>query len=93
MMKRATVISALRPSAQGVVIPPGPCWIIEGHTRATLFWDADDERQSIAITARDYGHYMDSGFIEASPGVPLLGEPFLGKPACHDGSQRRPGSR
>jgi hypothetical protein len=69
-MKRAIVVDTLQSNSHDVVVPTGPCWIIEGELWTTIYWDSEGERRSFEFSRRDYRGYVDRGSIHAGNGKP-----------------------
>lgn len=66
MLKQAALAQSLAAhSDEGVqsTIPAGPCWVLEGMSWVTVFWNGDDGRQSAGLPIRDYNAYVSQGLI------------------------------
>lgn len=78
MLKQAALAQPLAAhSNEGVqsTIPTGPCWILEGMSWVTVFWNGDDGRQSAGLPIRDYNAYVAQGLI--SDVAPRNAQPSL----------------
>jgi hypothetical protein len=69
MMKRARVASDVSMILRGAgvprVIPPGPCWVLEGPHWICLMWHEEDgQRHTAEISQRDYAGFIEQGFIQ-----------------------------
>jgi hypothetical protein len=66
MLKQATLAQPLAArSTEGAqsTIPAGPCWILEGMSWVTVFWNGEAGRQSAGVPIRDYNAYVSRGLI------------------------------
>jgi hypothetical protein len=68
MMKRGRVASdvsmILRGAGAPRVIPPGPCWVLEGPHWIALMWHENGERHTAEISQRDYAGFIEQGCIQ-----------------------------
>ncbi len=68
MMKRARVVSDTLMMQRGAgvhrVVPPGPCWVLEGSHWIALIWHEEQERQMAEISQRDYAALVEQGQIQ-----------------------------
>jgi hypothetical protein len=68
MMKRGRVVSDMSMIQRGAgaarVVPPGPCWVLEGSHWVALIWHEAQERQRAELTHRDYTALVEQGWIQ-----------------------------